>query len=278
MGLSSRRVVAAFTSGRTKTAGMVQHVKDQGGSDNWAYSPGVFTDRDIRPAFKFDPKELKPLLKSLRSTLVALGNVSSAYNNFVKIKSRKISPDGQLGGKGYIQKISDMRRSLMNCVEALSAFTDTVYDEINAPHWNPEALPKVEREEVKEIKEDIQEIRKDPEEWAEQQSEEMDEENMEEIEEEIEEETEEVKAEPPSVKKVASTFLGSRRPPLPSGDFWVVSYKHDGGTHPPHVSHNLASAITEGKDLSNFKIVKYVEIRDSLDNLVVKIENGKVER
>lgn len=162
-----------------RTAGVIQHVKDTSADkDDWAFSiGGVGLERDIRPAFEFNQKELKPLLKSLRSCLVALGHVASAYNTFVKIKSRKVSPDGQLGGKGYIQKIPDMRRSLVNTVEALSAFTDTMFDEVNAPHWNPELLPAPEQEEVEEIKEDVQEIREDPEAWAEEQEEEMDEDN-----------------------------------------------------------------------------------------------------
>lgn len=164
------------TAAMRRTAGVIQHVKDKSADkDDWAFAlGGVGLERDIRPAFEFNQKELKPLLRSLRSCLVALGHVSSAYNTFVKIKSRKVSPDGQLGGKGYIQKISDMRRALMNTVEALSAFTDTVYDEVNAPHWNPELLPDPEREEVEEIKEDVQEIREDPEGWAEEQEDEMD--------------------------------------------------------------------------------------------------------
>lgn len=162
-----------------RTAGVIQHVKDKSADkDDWAFAlGGIGLERDIRPAFEFNQKELKPLLKSLRSCLVAMGHVASAYNTFVKIKSRKVSPDGQLGGKGYIQKIPDMRRALMNTVEALSSFTDTVYDEVNAPHWNPELLPAPEQEEVEEIKEDVQEIREDPEAWAEEQEDEMDEEN-----------------------------------------------------------------------------------------------------
>ena len=96
----------------------------------------------------------------------------------MKVKSRKVSPDGSLGGKGYIQKIPDMRRGLMNCVESLSGFTDTLFDEVNGPHWHPEQLPAPEKEELEEIVEDVQEIRADPEGFAEEQQEEDDEEGM----------------------------------------------------------------------------------------------------
>lgn len=175
---SVKRVVANWEESkspvRSKTAGIVQHVKDTGSDGkDWAFGPGAAQERDIRPSFEFSQKEIKPLLKTLRSCLVALGHVASAHNTFVKVKSRKISPDGQLGGKGYIQKIPDMRRNLMNTVEALSAFTDTLYDEVNAPHWNPELLSELEQQEVEEIKEDVQEIRESPEEFIEEQEESM---------------------------------------------------------------------------------------------------------
>lgn len=171
-------VRVAKTTPMTRTAGMIQHVKDKSGDkDDWAYSTTHIQERDIRPAFEYSPKDMKPLLKSLRSCLVALGHVTSAYNTFVKVKSRKVSPDGSLGGKGYVQKISDMRRGLMNCVESLSAFTDTLFDEVNAPHWNPQQLPAPEQEEIEEMVEDVQEIREDPESFAEEQ-EDIEEEGM----------------------------------------------------------------------------------------------------
>lgn len=165
------------TASMQRTAGEVRFIKDRGGDKNeWGWgSPGP-NEREIDDEFVFNAKYLKPLAETMRSALMALGHVNSAYSKFVKIKSRNVSPDGSLGGKGYIQKIPDMRRQLMNCVEALSAFTDTVYDELNAPHWNPaeDTLDPRDRQEVKEIVEDAEEIKEDPEGWAEEQEAEMD--------------------------------------------------------------------------------------------------------
>jgi hypothetical protein len=64
-----------------------------------------------------------------------------------------------------------MRRQLMNVVEALSSLTDTIYDELNAPHWNPTAdtLTPRDRDAVREIVEDVEEIKDDPAGWAEEQ-------------------------------------------------------------------------------------------------------------
>ena len=67
----------------------------------------------------------------------------------------------------------------MNCVESLSALSDTLYDEVNAPHWS--VLSRQEdseqKREVQEMIEDVEEIRSDPEEWAEEQIEEEFEDN-----------------------------------------------------------------------------------------------------
>ena len=70
-------------------------------------------------------------------------------------------------------KIADMRRQYMNCSEALSALSDTIYDEIHAPHWNPamEEQSNREREEVVEIMSEVEEIKKDPEGVAQEQQE-----------------------------------------------------------------------------------------------------------
>ena len=79
--------------------------------------------------------------------------------------------------QGYIQKIAEMRRAYMNLIEALSALSDTLYDEIRAPHWAAVSRQEdpEEREEVEQIVEDALDIKSDPEGWAEDQEEQMDE-------------------------------------------------------------------------------------------------------
>lgn len=180
---SHYRVAAAYLGldpgYRTKTAGEVRFIKDRGGDKNeWGWgSPGP-SEREITESFVFNAKYLKPLACTLRSALMALGHATSAHARFVKIKSRNISPDGALGGKGYIAKIPDMRRQLMNVIEALSAFTDTVYDEIEAAHWNKveDTLSPRDRQDVQQIVQDVKEIKDDPEGWAEEAEDEMDDE------------------------------------------------------------------------------------------------------
>lgn len=165
------------TAVRGKTAGEVRFIKDRGADKNeWGWgSPGP-SERQITSDYEFNPTRLKPLAQCLRGTLAALGHAMSAYTTFTKIKSAQISPDGNLGGRGYIAKIADMRRQYMNVTEALSALSDTIYDEMNAPHWNPAVAAQSprEREEVLEIMEDVEDIKGNPEGWAEDEEAEMD--------------------------------------------------------------------------------------------------------
>lgn len=165
-----------------RTAGEVRFIKDKSNdATQWAWSDAGPQERKITPDFAFNPRNTKALARVLRSTNAAMGHAMSAYTVFAKLKSSHISPDGSLGGKGYIQKIAEMRRAFMNVVEALSALSDTLDDEIRAPHWAAVSRQEdpEEREEVESIVEDALKIKEDPEEWAEEQMEEFAEESRE---------------------------------------------------------------------------------------------------
>ena len=177
--IAANKVASRFLerTARVKTAGEVRFIKDRGSDDKqWGWGQPGPQNREISAEFKFDPKSLTPLAMTLRATLASMGHALSAYDSFTRIKSATVSPDGNLGGKGYIQKIPEMRRSFMNIVEALSSLSDTLYDEMKAPHWNPaisDQSPR-EREQVKTILTDVSEIRDDPEAWAEAEEQDMD--------------------------------------------------------------------------------------------------------
>lgn len=159
------------TASRVKTAGEVRFIKDHGDdSSAWAWGQHPPSERKMHPDHAFNLKCNKVLAKVLRSTLSSLGHTMSAYSAFAKIKSRDISPDGNLGGRGYIMEIKAMRRQYMNIVEALSALSDTLYDEITADHWKA-----LQESAVRKVMEDIEDIKDDPEAWAIHEEQEMDE-------------------------------------------------------------------------------------------------------
>ena len=58
-------------------------------------------------------------------------------------------------------EIKAIRRQYMNVVEALSAMSDTLYDEITADHWKMEQNKMLDQ-----VMEEIEDIKDDPESWA----------------------------------------------------------------------------------------------------------------
>ena len=144
---------------RVRVAGEVRFIKDKSGDQTeWAWNAQAPSEREMGGEFEFNVKNLVPLTRTLRSILSALGFAMSGYTTFTKTKSSHVSPDGNLGGRGYIMKIPDLRRQLMNCIEVLSSVSDTLHDEINASHWLPQiddAPGKRERREVQDIMQDV---------------------------------------------------------------------------------------------------------------------------
>ena len=159
----ARKITArSKTAGRVKTAGEVRFIKDHGDDSNaWAWGQHPPSQRVMDPNHTFNQKCNKSIAKVLRSTLSSLGHAMSAYATFAKVKSRDISPDGNLGGRGYIMEIKAIRRQYMNVVEALSAMSDTLYDEITADHWKAQ-----QNKMLNQVMEEIEEIKDDPEAWA----------------------------------------------------------------------------------------------------------------
>ena len=130
--------------------------------------------REIPEEYNYDPKALKPLAKMLWSMSVALGHALTANKQFTRLKSATISPDGLVGGRGYVMGVKDVRKALYDACEAMSAVCDTVHDEINAPHWKPRLaqLEKEDQEDVERLVGDAERILDDPEGDAEEDMEE----------------------------------------------------------------------------------------------------------
>jgi len=126
---------------------------------------GENAKRTIPQDFKFDPHALKPLVQTLWAMTVALGHALTAHRQFARLKSSTISPDGMLGGRGYIMGVKDVRQRLFESCEHLSAIVDTIHDEVNAPHWKPKLgeLEKGEIEDLKALLSEAEENLQDPE-------------------------------------------------------------------------------------------------------------------
>lgn len=131
--------------------------------------------RDIPKGHQYDQTALKPLARTLFAASVALGHSLTAYREFARIKSASISPDGMLGGKGYVLKVKEVRNQLQQACELLSAITDTLHDEIHAPHWQPEVsiLDPEEAGEIEGLIEESDEVLQNPEDFGDKEVEEV---------------------------------------------------------------------------------------------------------
>jgi hypothetical protein len=136
------------TPGTVRTAGKIEFVKDAGP-----------VRRDIRvEGFDWTSDNLKNLAKILWAAQRSHSYAIAAYRLFSKMPSSGFSPDGLLGGRGYIQSVKDMRQSLATAVETMSSFTDTVHDEINAEHWK-----KAADEQISGMVQDATQVKANPE-------------------------------------------------------------------------------------------------------------------
>jgi len=127
--------------------------------------------RQIPEDHQFDKKAIKPIVKSLWAMSVALGHALTAHRQFSRLKSSTFSPDGLLGGRGYVMPVKEIRQQLFEACENLSALVDTLHDEINAPHWKPK-LADLEKTDMAEV----ERLLSDAEEWVDNPEEESDEE------------------------------------------------------------------------------------------------------
>lgn len=138
-----------------------------------------FSKRAIPANYPYDPKALKPLARTLWSASVALGHALTAYRQFTRIKSGSISPDGKVGGMGYIQSVEEVRKRLFQACELLSSVSDSLDDEIRAPHWKPRlgTLTEDDAEDIERLMDDASRIMDDPSSEAEEDLESFEDEN-----------------------------------------------------------------------------------------------------
>lgn len=145
------RIADRISGGSVRTAGKIEFIRDTGP-----------VHRSVRADnFEFTAESFKNLAKLLWLAQRAHSFGVASLRLISKIPSSQISPDGMLGGKGYIQTVKDMRNGLSQAVETLSAFTDTLYDEVNGKHWS-NLSPTAEK-----LIEDTEKVKKDPEQYVE---------------------------------------------------------------------------------------------------------------
>jgi len=114
--------------------------------------------RQISDDFKYNKAKIKHLKHILHNVTVALGTLTSAYNEFSKIKGPDISPDGLLGGLGYIHSIKDLKEALLGSIKNVGDMADCIADELTNPKWNAQDDKGVKKliKEKKEVEEQVE--------------------------------------------------------------------------------------------------------------------------
>lgn len=96
---------------------------------------GFNLQREGLDNYNFKDKGVRSVAKTYKNLAEAFLCMSKAVNSFTSCKSSEISPDGKLGGKGYIQPIKNIRSSMAECLNLMSELIDTFHDEVNSPYW-----------------------------------------------------------------------------------------------------------------------------------------------
>ena len=91
--------------------------------------------REGLEGFAFKDKGIRSVATTYKQLAESFMLLTKANNMFSSCKSSEISPDGKLGGKGYILPIKDIRAMLNATLSAMSELIDTFHDEVNSPYW-----------------------------------------------------------------------------------------------------------------------------------------------
>lgn len=92
-------------------------------------------DRDLEGVGPYDPSKLEHIKSLLHGLSVALGTLNASQRELTTLKGHEISPDGKLGGKGYVMTLRKFKDLIADSVNNLSDLTDTLADELTNPRW-----------------------------------------------------------------------------------------------------------------------------------------------
>jgi hypothetical protein len=119
--------------------------------------------------FDYDKSKAKVLKKALHNINVSLGTLISAMKDVSMIRGSEVTPDGKLGGKGFIMSFRDIKQTINESVSNLSDVTDTIADELTNPMWG---LSTTEKKKVKKEQEQVEDKVEEAEEVVEESVEE----------------------------------------------------------------------------------------------------------
>lgn len=90
--------------------------------------------REGLEGFKFKDQGVKAIANTYKHLAKAFMEIAQANHIFSSCKSSQISPDGKMGGKGYVLSIKEIRESFGAVMNSMSGLIDTFHDEVNSPY------------------------------------------------------------------------------------------------------------------------------------------------
>lgn len=98
--------------------------------------------------FKYQKAKAKVLKDVLHNINVSLGTLLAATKQLAMLRGSDVTPDGRIGGRGFIMEFKDIKSIINNAVKDLSDVTDSIADELTNPKWGlkEKEVKKVEKE------------------------------------------------------------------------------------------------------------------------------------
>ena len=85
--------------------------------------------------FDYNKSKAKILKNSLHNLNVALGTLIAAQKDLAILRGSDITPDGKIGGRGFIMEFREIKTFISDSINNLSNVTDSIADELTNPHW-----------------------------------------------------------------------------------------------------------------------------------------------
>jgi hypothetical protein len=112
--------------------------------------------------FEYDKSKAKVLKDVLHNVNVSLGTLMAAMKQLSMLRGSDVTPDGKIGGRGFIMEFKDVKQGINESVGTLSDITDSIADELKNPGWGLKDSEvkklKKEQEKAEEIEEEVEEM------------------------------------------------------------------------------------------------------------------------
>ena len=109
-----------------------------------SYKKNKGLKRELSGTSPYKVENVKYVVDMLTSLNTASAAIAKAGDVLAGINAHDISPDGLIGGRGYVTTIKDIRQDLTSAANIISDLNDALADELNNPKWEltPEDVEK----------------------------------------------------------------------------------------------------------------------------------------